>query len=133
MFIRGNIRTNKETGSALDFGGPGERPLRLPIHQRIADAQCEIEFGRRQNVSANRTRRGTINPGDLSLQDRVGLVIADNSISAILLKLLDHGIRDEDRDPGDQSFVFERRDRNLVHCPQVVGLDRPDVITGAAA
>ena len=53
--------------------------------------------------------------------------------SAVLLELLDHGVRDQAFDPREERRILEHRDRDAVDVLQIVRLDLANAISGAAA
>jgi hypothetical protein len=131
-FIRDYVTADEKTCGADSLTGRTKH-LPVPPNKPVFYAHGEVEFSRRQNVPADRTRRRSADPRNFSFQDGIGIFFIANPKSAVLLKLLDHGASHEHLDPGNESLVFESRHGDRVDVLQVIWFDWSNVVAEATA
>src|SRR5262249_8994549 len=91
----------------------------------------EGKFRCGKHIPSHRTRWCPTDARNLSTQSRVSLVVACDLKCAILLELFDQGIGYQNFDARQERAILKIRHCYSVNAPQIVRLDRADVVAKA--
>ena len=129
-FVCCYVASDKKTG-ATGYLARACKRFAVSSNEREFNAERDVKLNCGQYIPTYLARRQSVDARYLAGQGGVRLVIACNHKSAILLKLLDHRIGDQNFDARHQRVILERGHRNAVNVPKIVRLYRPDVISKA--
>src|SRR5438874_5653916 len=80
-----NISSNEKAGGADNFGIGHEHRTAARL-KFISYVHGEVKLRRGKDVAAHRSRRGTIDFGDLSLEDSIGVTLVGELVRSVLLQ-----------------------------------------------